>query len=279
MLIITEQARRKHGLPITATIGDYLNAPIIEEAKAQQAKIEATKKVEAEERARREKEEQDRTYNTLYQKDVGSLIKELGNLNTTTRKLAAYILGVKKEKRAVNALIEALRDDDANVVVNAIYALGEIGDPRALENLRRLNDPRFEEQKQIAIQKLKQVKFEHMAKGVNANIDEMSWQSFEDKIIEALSAVASDRRSGDMGMDGITKDGIPIQIKQSENIGRNVVDNFETALRRYYPPNTKYIKGIIVAKSFTKGAYDEAVRTKKDHNIDIQLITTDELDI
>ena len=36
-----------------------------------------------------------------------------------------------------------------------------------------------------------------------------------------------------MGIDGFTFfNRYPIQVKQSEHIGRNVVDNFETALQR-----------------------------------------------
>jgi hypothetical protein len=107
-------------------------------------------------------------------------------------------------------------------------------------------------------------------------IDEMSWQSFEDTIIKKLGAIKSNKRSGDLGIDG-TKDGVPIQIKQSKGIGRNVVDNFETAIRRYYPRNATDIRGIIIAKSFTKGAYDEVRRAKIDHNIDIKLMIVDEL--
>lgn len=80
-----------------------------------------------------------------------------------------------------------------------------------------------------------------------------------------------------MGIDGITLDGIPIQVKQSENVGRNVVDNFETALRRYYPSTKKILKGIIVAFSFTKGAYEEVHRAKIEDNIEINLITVEEL--
>jgi hypothetical protein len=32
-----------------------------------------------------------------------------------------------------------------------------------------------------------------------------------------------------MGIDGFSFEGEPIQVKQSEDIGRNAVDNFETA--------------------------------------------------
>ena len=47
-----------------------------------------------------------------------------------------------------------------------------------------------------------------------------------------------------MGVDGLTPQisgGFPIQVKQSEDIGRNVIDNFQSAMRRF---NKK--KGYIV---------------------------------
>lgn len=75
-----------------------------------------------------------------------------------------------------------------------------------------------------------------------------------------------------MGIDGYTFEGYPIQVKQSDNVGRNVVDNFETALRR-----KKKTKGVIVGFSFTKGAYEEIARAKLQGNLDIQALTVKEL--
>jgi hypothetical protein len=52
-----------------------------------------------------------------------------------------------------------------------------------------------------------------------------------------------------MSIDGywfFTRD--PVQVKQSEHVGRNFFDNFETALRR--AGNTT---GYIIAFNFTKG--------------------------
>ena len=41
------------------------------------------------------------------------------------------------------------------------------------------------------------------------------------------------RKTGDMGIDGFSFfERLPIQVKQSDSVGRNVVDNFETAIRR-----------------------------------------------
>ena len=89
------------------------------------------------------------------EKDVGILIEELGNPNAIHRSNAAFFLGIKKEKRAVNALIEALQDGNSNVVANVIHALGEIGDPQALEPLQKLNDASVEKLRRIAIEKFR----------------------------------------------------------------------------------------------------------------------------
>lgn len=75
-----------------------------------------------------------------------------------------------------------------------------------------------------------------------------------------------------MGIDGYTFDSIPIQVKQSDGVGRSVVHNFETAIRR-----VKKDEGIIVAFSFSKGAYEEVARVKLSENIGIKLVTIKEM--
>ena len=75
-----------------------------------------------------------------------------------------------------------------------------------------------------------------------------------------------------MGIDGFTFfNRYPIQVKQSENIGRNVIDNFETALQR-----NKKDKGFIIALGFGKGAYEEVARIKKE-GLFIELLEVDKL--
>jgi hypothetical protein len=133
------------------------------EEKAKRDKVEAEKRTrreqsEADAKTRKEQEEWGRTSETWMKKDVGTLIEELGSPNPANRLHAAFLLGAKKEKRAVNALIEALQDRDGNVVANVIYALGEIGDPQALEPLRKLNDAGVEKLRRIAIEKIRQIK-------------------------------------------------------------------------------------------------------------------------
>ncbi len=157
---------------------------VIAEEKAKKAQVEAEErarleqaeaeekakrdKVEAGIRARREQSEADaktrreqegsRTSEIWMKKDAEALIEELGSPSAANRFHAAYFLGMKKEKSAVNALIAALQDRDGNVVANVIIALGEIGDPQALEPLRKLNGAGVEKIRRIAIEKIRKIK-------------------------------------------------------------------------------------------------------------------------
>jgi len=94
-------------------------------------------------------------------------------------------------------------------------------------------------------------------------------------VVDKFLGTVSKKKSGDMGIDGLTPQilgGYPIQVKQSNNVGRNVVDNFETAIRR-----AKKKKGYIVAFSFGKGAYEEVARVKNKEGLEIILRTVKEL--
>jgi len=95
---------------------------------------------------------------------------------------------------------------------------------------------------------------------------------FQNWIVKRLMGRVSSRKSSDMGIDGYTFEGYPIQVKQSDDIGRNVIDNFETAIRR-----RKKTKGLIVAFSFGKGAYEEIARTKLHDGVEIKAVTVKEL--
>ncbi len=94
-------------------------------------------------------------------------------------------------------------------------------------------------------------------------------------VVEKFLGTISPRKSGDFGIDGLTPQisgGYPIQVKQSEDIGRNVVDNFETAMRRLGKK-----KGYIAAFSFGRGAVEEAARAKNEEGLEIILRTVKEL--
>lgn len=98
---------------------------------------------------------------------------------------------------------------------------------------------------------------------------------FQNWVFEKLHGRVNPRKIGDMGIDGWVELDVPTQVKQSENVGRDVVDRFETAIRRYGKK-----KGVIVAFSFTRGAYDEVARVDllDDMNrLDIKLKTVEEI--
>jgi DNA modification methylase len=100
---------------------------------------------------------------------------------------------------------------------------------------------------------------------------------FQNWIINEMRARHSRKKVGDMGLDGYVAQDLyheeaGIQVKQSENVGRNVIDNFETALER-----AKYKKGYIIAFSFGKGAYEEVARLKNTGKLQIELVTVEDL--
>lgn len=111
--------------------------------------------------------------------------------------------------------------------------------------------------------------------GLPVNIDDLKALppfEFQNWCVGALGGTINPKKVGDMGIDGFTFfNRYPIQVKQSENIGRNVVDNFETALQR-----DKKDRGYIIALSFGKGAYEEVARIKKE-GLFIELLTVDKL--
>lgn len=94
-------------------------------------------------------------------------------------------------------------------------------------------------------------------------------------VVDKFYGTISKTKSGDFGIDGMTSQitgGFPIQVKQSEDVGRNVIDNFQPAMDR-----VKKKKGYIVAFSFGKGAYEEVARLKNEGGIQIILRTVQEL--
>ena len=60
----------------------------------------------------------------------------------------------------------------------------------------------------------------------------------------------------------------PVQVKQSDKVGRVEVDKFETAIRRM-----KKTSGMMVAFSFGKGAHEEVARAKNHEGLNIELKT------
>lgn len=95
---------------------------------------------------------------------------------------------------------------------------------------------------------------------------------FQNWVINAMNGSHSPRKVGDMGIDGfsfLTRD--PIQVKQSERVGRPTLDSFETAMRR-----NRSDTGYIVAFSFSRGAVEEAARVRHE-GVNIRLVKVAEL--
>lgn len=97
--------------------------------------------------------------------------------------------------------------------------------------------------------------------------------SFQNWIVQRVSGTHSPRKSGDMGIDGYSfMEQLPIQVKQSERVGRGVIDGFQTAVER----SGKH-KGYVIAFSFTRGAKEEAARAKVARGIEIVLVEVERL--
>ncbi|GAB3334790.1 hypothetical protein GCM10027299_43240 [Larkinella ripae] len=105
---------------------------------------------------------------------------------------------------------------------------------------------------------------------------------FESFIIAAFGGLPNNRQRGDLGIDGRMGDNTPIQAKRSDNIGRNVIDNFLAAVQRYdkllFDKNISEQKpvGYIIAFSFGKGAIEEVARLKNNQDVIIKLVRVED---
>jgi len=100
---------------------------------------------------------------------------------------------------------------------------------------------------------------------------------FQNYIVEiCLDGISNLRKTGDMGIDGFTKDHIPIQVKQSK-ITRPIVDQFEIAIDRYYNQlgnQNKIKEGILVGDDIpSHGVFAEMELAKQQRDIHITFIS------
>jgi DNA modification methylase len=106
---------------------------------------------------------------------------------------------------------------------------------------------------------------------------------FESWIVQQYGGLSNTKQRGDFGLDGKMPDNTPIQVKRSDNIGRNVVDNFIAAAMRsdkkLFDKNVADRKpvGFIIAFSFGKGAVEEVARLKLKEEIIIELVTVEKI--
>lgn len=96
---------------------------------------------------------------------------------------------------------------------------------------------------------------------------------FQNWIIQRVHGIHAPRKTADMGIDGYSfMLHEPIQVKQSDSVGRPVVDAFQTAVER-----SGRGKGYIIAFSFTHGAHEEARRVRTQRGMDIVLVKVSDL--
>jgi site-specific DNA-methyltransferase (adenine-specific) len=106
---------------------------------------------------------------------------------------------------------------------------------------------------------------------------------FENWIVQQFGGTGNTKQHGDLGLDGKMQDNTPVQVKRSDNIGRNVIDNFKSAVERFdkklFDKNVANHKpvGYIIAFSFGKGAVEEVARLKLKENIIIELVPVDKI--
>jgi DNA modification methylase len=106
---------------------------------------------------------------------------------------------------------------------------------------------------------------------------------FENWIVQQFGGAGNARQRGDFGLDGKMPDNTPIQVKRSDSVGRNVIDNFLSAVKRVdkklYDKNIQDNKpiGYIIAFSFGKGAVQEVARLHLEENIIIELVAVDKI--
>ncbi|MBK9147027.1 MAG: site-specific DNA-methyltransferase [Flavobacteriales bacterium] len=106
---------------------------------------------------------------------------------------------------------------------------------------------------------------------------------FESWIIGQFGGTANAKKGGDLGLDGKHHDGAPIQVKRSDAIGRNVIDNLFSALQRFDKKLYEKKKAAaapaayLIAFSFSKGAVEEVARLKSKEGCIIRLVAVEDI--
>jgi hypothetical protein len=95
---------------------------------------------------------------------------------------------------------------------------------------------------------------------------------FQNWVLKKLAGKPPSLRDSSIGIDGYTMEGQPISIKQSDGIGRDVIDKFASAMGQSRAKN-----GTIVAYSFGNDAYTAKVRAKLNYGLEIQMVTVNDL--
>ncbi|GEM_PF-222013 len=107
--------------------------------------------------------------------------------------------------------------------------------------------------------------------------------AFESWIIGQFGGTANTKQRSDLGLDGKHQDGAPIQVKRSDAVGRNVIDNLFSALQRFDKKLYEKKKAAgapaayLIAFSFNKGAVEEVARLKSKEGCIIKLVAVEDI--
>jgi hypothetical protein len=95
---------------------------------------------------------------------------------------------------------------------------------------------------------------------------------FQDWVANRLSANRSSQKDSFSGIDALSMEGYPIQIRQEDDVGKRAIDSFAAALAR-----SKARSGTIVAFGFGKDAYEGVMKARINYRLEVKTVTVREL--
>ena len=103
------------------------------------------------------------------------------------------------------------------------------------------------------------------------DIYQLNHFEFEHQLVKMIGGTPNLKKVHDGGVDGYCYDHTPIQVKKSFGVGRPVIDSF------YKHVKTGNGRGVIIARSFSSGAYEEVARLSNKEGLQIDLIPSDDI--
>ncbi|MFQ4141830.1 HEAT repeat domain-containing protein [Chlorogloeopsis sp. ULAP02] len=137
--------------------------------------------------------------------NVNALIEALLDQNSGVRRTAAIQLGQISTPQALEALMQAVRDEDSIVRACAVCALGNIGNPLAVDALKQVLNSDRSDIRVCAVESLGQI---HHPSAVNALIEALHDQDFS---IRSVAAIGLGQIGDDSVIDNL------IEALQDEN--------------------------------------------------------------
>lgn len=130
-----------------------------------------------------------------------------------------------------------------------------------------VSNARLEKQTDLLINDIYEVRTKAYDYNKLRNMDPFK---FESLMVELFGGIPNAKKRGDGGKDGVKKiDGetFPIQVKQMDNVGQPLIQNFIGHLLQ-----NKQKKGFFIAFDFTKTAYECVAEVKQSSGIEIELV-------